>query len=141
VSDINSSLKKYFKEVNKQLVGSKDEKKKLISDLHISIEDYIADNPNTSIDDIIANFGTPEQISEYSLASKDPDNTVKSIKLKSRIIRIALVTVAVITIIVGVYLLIDLKIKNDYANGHFVEVIQENPSLENLPSVISEGHS
>ena len=141
VSDINSSLKKYFRDIEKLLVCSKDEKKKLISDLHISIENYIANNSNVSIDDIITNFGTPEQISEYSLASEEHSHTVRSIKSKSKIIRIVLAAVTVIAIIIGAYLFIDLKIKESHANGRFVDTIQEYSTSEDLPPVILEEHS
>ena len=141
MSDINLYLKKYFRDIEKLLVCSKDEKKKLISDLHISIENYITNNSNVSINDIITNFGTPEQISEYSLASEEHHHTVKSIKSTGRIIRIVMLAVISVIVIIGIYLVVDLKMKENFQNGRFIEVFQEEPMLEDLPPVISEEHS
>ena len=85
-----SDLKKYYTSIKKNLSCSFNMKSVFIKDLE--------ENPNSTIENIIENFGTPEEIAK----SFDKDNEYYKRKAKKRlIVEIALLVLLVVAIIVS----------------------------------------
>ena len=130
---MNNAAKEYCKQISKCLSYSSKLKKKLLPDIELSIEQFIEDNPSVSYEDIVEEFGTPQDMVKAFLETEESSELQQSLSIKRRIICIVAISVAIIAVIIGIYLLIDLNMKNDYANGHFVDAIQEDSMPEDLP--------
>lgn len=95
-------LADYYKQIEKSLVGSSEEKKKVINHLQRDISDYIAEKPDYQFEDIVSQFGTAEAFAaEYLYGMDDQEITgriAKTKKLKKWIILAAIAVVAVIAI-------------------------------------------
>lgn len=83
-NDIN--LNAYFKELKKALPYSSIKSSKLIKDLRNSISEYCNKNPNVRIEDILTEFGTPEEIANFTVATLEPTKLKKRLALRQWII-------------------------------------------------------
>lgn len=93
-----SDLKKYYTSIKKNLSCSFNMKSVFIKDLNDKVSDFLEENPNSTIENIIENFGTPEEIAK----SFDKDNEYYKRKAKKRlIVEIALLVLLVVAIIVS----------------------------------------
>ncbi|MBE6813797.1 MAG: hypothetical protein E7523_13140 [Ruminococcaceae bacterium] len=79
-----SIIARYVREVNKELIATPKQKRKLFGDLKSDIHDRIADGKIAGYEDIVAHFGTPVQVAKDFFATAD----VKEIKKKLMIRRI-----------------------------------------------------
>ena len=80
----------YIRDVNKQLIATRTQKRRLVDDLKNDIRQHIADGKIAGYDDIVAYFGTPEQVAKDFFATAD----IKEIKKKlfrKRIVILAIV--------------------------------------------------
>ena len=67
IDKMNKELKSYFKCIRQGLTCSLNAKHAFTSMLKDRINDFIAENPEASFEDIVSNFGTPEEIiSEFN---------------------------------------------------------------------------
>ncbi|MDE6656393.1 MAG: hypothetical protein K2J85_05315 [Anaeroplasmataceae bacterium] len=92
-----NDLKKYYTSIKKNLSCSFNMKSVFIKELNDRVSDFLEDNPNSTIENIIENFGTPEEITK----GFDKDSEYYKRKARNRlIIEIALLVllIAVITI-------------------------------------------
>ncbi len=95
-------LKKYYTSIKKNLSSSFNMKYVFIKDLNDRISDFLEDKPNSTLENVTDNFGTPEEIAK----SFDKDNEYYKRKARNRlIIEIILVIVLIITIAISSYLI------------------------------------
>ena len=67
IDKMNKELKSYFKSIRQGLTCSPNAKRAFTSMLKDRINDFLAENPEASFEDIVSNFGTPEEIiSEFN---------------------------------------------------------------------------
>jgi hypothetical protein len=130
---MNNAAKEYCKHISKCLSYSSKLKKKLLPDIELSIKQFIEDNPSVSYEDIVEEFGTPQDMVKTFLETEEVSELEQSFSVKRRVVRIVALAVIAVIVIIGIYLLVDLKIKTDHADGQFIEVIQEDSLPEDLP--------
>ena len=82
----NTSLKKYYSQINKELICPYKEKRKILSDLKANIRRYLEEHPDASFDVIQEHFGTPQQIVEAYIAEIDMPELVRQLNVKNRIV-------------------------------------------------------
>lgn len=93
-----SDLKKYYTSIKKNLSCSFNMKSVFIKDLNERVSDFLEDNPDSTLENVTENFGTPEEIAK----SFDKDNEYLKRKAKKRlIIEIVLLVLLVIAIIIS----------------------------------------
>ncbi len=91
-------LKKYYTSIKKNLSCSFNMKLVFIKELNDSVFDFLEENPNSTMENIIENFGTPEEIAK----SFDKENEYYKRKSRNRlIIEIGLLALLVIAIIIS----------------------------------------
>lgn len=124
-----SMIARYVREVNKEIIATPKQKRKLFGDLKADIRERIADGKIASYEDIIAHFGTPEQVAKDFFATAD----IKEIKKKLLIRRVIIAAVVFCVLLwaaVVTYLKYDAqKSIHDYAVESFVvegEVVYED---------------
>lgn len=116
---IQDELKKYYKEIEDNLLCDRKQKKVFLTDIKSDIEDFLSANESPSIDGIIANFGTPTQIAESFLTMQE----VGSIKKKMNLRRILLFAVTAVLFIYLAFVVISLIDVHTEAFGYFKETI------------------
>lgn len=95
-----NDLKKYYSFIKKNLSCSFNMKSVFIKDLNDRIYEFLEENPDSTIDDIIENFGAPVEIAK----SFDKDSEYLKKKTKNRlIIEIVLLVLLITTISISCY--------------------------------------
>ncbi|MDE6414892.1 MAG: hypothetical protein K2K48_05715 [Anaeroplasmataceae bacterium] len=92
-----NDLKKYYSFIKKNLSCSFNMKSVFIKDLDDRIHEFLEDNPNSTIDDVIENFGAPQEIAK----SFDKDNECLKRKAKNRLI-IEIILLALLIVCIAV---------------------------------------
>ncbi len=110
-------LKKYYSRVSKTVFCSRKQKKEFIQQLKENVEEYVADTPDATIEDIKNSFGTPETIAESFMVNTDSAKIKKQIQIK-KMIFIALIVALGIYALFVVLSLIDVHTE---AHGYFEE--------------------
>jgi len=130
---MNNAAKEYCKQISKCLSYSSKVKKKLLPDIELSIEQFIEDNSSVSYEDIVEEFGTPQDMVKTFLETEEVSELEQSFSVKRRVVWIVALAVIAVIVIIGIYLVVDLKMKDNFQNGRFIEVIQEDSLPEDLP--------
>jgi hypothetical protein len=98
IDTINKQGILYIQAVKKQLPIPNGMSKKLLDELGGSVDEYVQDNPNATMDELAARFGDPETIADEYISALDKDRLKAEIK-KSRLIKRAIITIAIVLII------------------------------------------
>lgn len=93
-----NDLKNYYSLIKKNLSCSFNMKSVFMKDLNDRINEFLVDNPNSTIDTIIENFGTPVEIAKSF--DKDNDHLIK--KAKNRLI-IEIVLLASLLVCIAIF--------------------------------------
>lgn len=80
-----STLSHYYRQIQGQLICSKEEKRKTIAYLKEVIAAYLEDNPQADMARIQAQFGTPESIAADSTKTMDNKTLSRKLRVKKRI--------------------------------------------------------
>lgn len=126
----NKSLHKYLNAVKGLLPCSFKQKKSVLRTIKASMQAYLSEHPQASTDELVNQFGSPEQIAAAHIDVMDTAELLKQLRMKKRISRILTTIVAVVlliwTIAVTVAFIDELNsdpghvIKQVYPTGQFV---------------------
>ncbi|MBQ3518812.1 MAG: hypothetical protein IJA31_05765 [Clostridia bacterium] len=94
-----SIVAQYVREVNKEIIATPKQKRKLFGDLRSDIHERIADGKIASYEDVIAHFGTPEQVAKDFFATAN----IKEIKKRLMIRRIVVSAVVLCLLVCTAY--------------------------------------
>ena len=76
----NKHVKTYLKNIHDSLIGTKSMKAVMMSDLRSTTNDYVADHPDCTLEDLCRDIGTPQEI---ALQYDTPD-CIAQIKKKAK---------------------------------------------------------
>ncbi len=116
---MKNELKTYYIEIEKLLVCDRKQKSSFMAELKANVDEYLAISPDSDIEKIKAEFGTPEVIAESFLSNSDAAAVKKKLDIK-RSILIALVIALAVYIAFVIASLIDVHTE---AHGHIEEGI------------------
>ncbi len=88
---------KYLKQVRRFLPYPF--KKKLVTELQNNISDFLDENPNSTYDNFISHFGTPQKFADEYILSVDEDTRKKAIHKTKWIKRCIIIGISVIILI------------------------------------------
>lgn len=94
MSSLELQLNDYYKSIKKNMMCSNNVKKVFIKDFKNRVDEYVLDNPNTTIEDVVINFGSPKDI------VKSFDNDVDYYKRKANKRLIIAVTIGIASIVI-----------------------------------------
>lgn len=100
---LEAELREYYMQIRKQIPDSVMQKK-ITDDLRADVYTYLTENPNAVFSDIVARFGTPEEISDYYIASKEPHELKRKRRSPLFIVLLAVAFVVVGTAVIMVVL-------------------------------------
>ena len=90
-------LKTYKNEIKSKLICKSKVSKRFVEDLHNNIDNYIADNNVTAIEDVYSHFGTADDIANAFFETVD----IKTVRKKICIKKLIAVLVAAVIVIVA----------------------------------------
>ena len=111
----DKELRQYLKSISDLLLCKPKKRKQFMSDFSNSIDDFLQNNPDASINDLEKALGTPQEIAEEFMADVSP----KDVKKRVSIARIAIIpiTLGVLIIVAVCVLLIIDAYKNHNSHG------------------------
>ena len=112
--NLNKELKKYYRDIGKALSGSK-EKKTIITQIKSSVNNYLEENQDATISDVVNRIGSPHQIANEYIDNQSNDEIAAKIKVGKRIL-IAVCVVLVAALLIYLLVALDFIYKN---HGHF----------------------
>lgn len=120
-------MKHYFKEIKLLLPIYSSAERKFLKSLRVSVEEYIDQNPECTIEDIYENFDEPEEAVYNYISALDQTDLCKRVNLR-RIIRnvliIALIAVVAVSVIEAVHLHLLFKDVKSHIVTEIVTVIE-----------------
>lgn len=127
-ASFQKDLKTYKNEIKSKLICDSKVSKKFFEDLQSNIDNYIADNNATSIEEIYKHFGTADEIAKAFFETTDISTIKKKISVKKLI---AILVIAVV-VIWGIVVVIDLIGSRAATVSHEVvnEIIDESEYSE-----------
>lgn len=131
----DKELRQYLKSISDLLLCKPKKRKQFMSDFSNSIDDFLQNNPDASINDLEKALGTPQEIAEEFMADVSP----KDVKKRVSIARIAIIPItvgALIIVAVCVLLIIDAY-KNHNSHGE-VYIIDKGTMYEDEISSSTE---
>lgn len=107
-------LKTYKNEIKSKLICKSKVSKRFAEDLQNNIDNYIADNNVTAIEDVYSHFGTADDIANAFFETVD----IKTVRKKIRIKKLIAVLVAAVIVIVATGVTV-ATIDLNQANGSY----------------------
>lgn len=105
-------LSRYYRQIKANLPCTGIMKRQLLARIKDSIDTYLVDHPNATMDEIITQFGAPQEIATACLEEMDPKKISADLKIRKKILFIFFGAVlAVILMIAGTLLLV---LQSDY---------------------------
>lgn len=92
---IKTRLKKYYRQINKELICPRNEKKKILADIKSNVTCYLEENPGADFDGVQAHFGTPDQITAAYIGEIDTPEIIRKLKIRNRIVAAVCVAVGI----------------------------------------------
>ena len=127
-ASFQKDLKTYKNEIKSKLICDSKVSKKFFEDLQNNIDDYIADNNATSIEEIYKHFGTADEIAKAFFETTDISTIKKKISVK-KLIAILVIAVVVIWGIVVAFDFVDSKnAQSTYEVQYEYEFLEESTS-------------
>ena len=119
---MSGELKAYYRAIDKKMLNcSKQKRRKILSIHRGNIEAYFEENPDATIKDIEAYFGSPEKIAESFLQSSEYQETEKKFSINRNVIRIFLIVAIAILIVFSILGTIYIYDGYRYSHGSFTD--------------------
>ena len=95
-------LKQYFKEIKLLLPIYSSAERKFLKSLKVSVEEYIEQNPECTIEDIYENFDGPEDAVYNYISALDYHRLCRAISVR-RLLKIALLVLLIIALLTALF--------------------------------------
>ena len=121
---MNSNNKQYLKEVAASLTCPRGVKAIFISQLKSDAKDYVQSNPDATKEDLIREFGSPEEISAGFFDRDDYSAMLKKAKKRATFWMVTAIVLAVVLVVFACYF---VEVVKDMSNT--IEVSEPYASL------------
>lgn len=109
-------LSGYIKEISSLLVCKRRQKNQFVKQIKTELDDFIQDNPGSSMEHIYSTFGTPEQIANCFL-----ENRSGYVKKKISIKKCVIACVIAVVLIYAIFVIASYIDVHREAHGYFSE--------------------
>ena len=92
-------LCRYYREINGALFCTSKTRKQIMDGLKSGVSTYLNGNPGSTMDDVYATFGSPQQIAASYVEELSTPELIQKIKLRKRLIRSVIAVVSAAAII------------------------------------------
>lgn len=118
-----TELIKYFSSIDNALRSSSGEKQHIIKSLRSDIEEYLAEFPEASFENLMSRFGTPDSIAKEYIQGMPVDEINKRIGSAKANKKMILIVLVVIAAIVFIYLFSRMLLALDFSTQYYDEEI------------------
>ncbi len=118
---MQNEIKEYIKSVKKQIVCPTAESRQMLRELQANVSDFVQENPDADMVQIVEQFGEPEEIAKNYLADADPKRISKAINIRKVVIA---AVVATLLVFIGFVIAVFLDLHGD-SHGTFTVTIAE----------------
>lgn len=133
--DLMEQIGKYLKQKRQASTLPRKQTDVMSKELLDDIMSFVAENPNATMDDIVNDFGTPEEY-ENQLYENESDHEVEKIKQRIKFRKIILIAAILMVTIIGIVYASAFVIQNKDALGTYEEIKQdESVSYANIEGV------
>lgn len=94
---VNRDVKRYLREVNSWLPCRRKLKTKIVAEITSNVSLFVTENSNSGYNEIVARFGTPQQIASTYVDEMETTELLNDLRIKRKIVS---------TVIAGVFVLI-----------------------------------
>ncbi|MGN1026934.1 MAG: DUF6120 family protein [Faecousia sp.] len=124
----------YLRELEKLLPYDSAQKKHCVAELENSIDEFLEDYPDTSLETLYTEFGQPKDIAAIYLNQANPVCVSQKYFIRKRIVFGVIAVLVVLTLGVS-FLAFSVKDDiQDLHDGYYVDTIEEYP-VETTPSL------
>ena len=132
---LKQKLGKYLKQKRRASTLPRKQTNVMSKELLDDIMSFVDENPNATMDDIVNDFGTPEEY-ENQLYENESDHEVEKIKQRIKFRKIILIAAILMVTIIGIVYASAFVIQNKDAPGTYEEIKQdESVSYANIEGV------
>ena len=121
---MNSNVKQYLKEVATALTCTRGVKAVFIRQLKSDVKDYVQNNPDATKEDLIREFGSPEEIAAGFFDRNDYSAMLKKAKKRATFWMVTAIVLAVVLVVFACYF---VEVVKDMSNT--IEVSEPYASL------------
>lgn len=102
---LTSQLKKYYKQINYMIPKNYPHRNEIISSIHQDISSYVSEHPYMSYEDILAHFGTPEEMTLSFAESLSPNDIMVTARKNKKhyLIIISIISISFCILCVMIY--------------------------------------
>lgn len=111
---LKQDLKRYKHEIKSKLLCNTKESSACFNNMVEDIDNYVADNPNVTIDTVIKKFGSADEIADSFFSCVDMQTVRKKINIKKLIAVLVVTVIAVWGIVVAFGFIDSQSEKSDY---------------------------
>lgn len=119
------SLKRYMRQIRRELPCRLQEKKVILSHLEEGIIDYIEDNPTSDITAVQDCFGTPKEIAASYLYEQAPLVMLQKIRIKKKVLQMVAGMMAAIVLIWVSAVAVEMIDSRKSSHGYIVVTIEK----------------
>ena len=127
--NLNKELKKYYRDIGKALSGSK-ERKAIITQIKSSVNNYLEENQDATISDVVNRIGSPQQIADEYIDNQSNDEIAAKIKVGKRILIIAISSLVLALVIYIAFVIAsfvyDMRTTDTYSETVISEISQSD---------------
>lgn len=120
---------RYLRQVRSWLPCSCKAKRKIIGEIKSNIDDFMTNNPDAQYTNLVARFGTPQEIAASYVNEMDMGELLEGLKIRKRIMKTIMIAAVIAVLLwLGEIMIAHFQIMNT-ANGYMVdtiEVIEQN---------------
>ena len=119
----NPHVRRYLREIQKIMPCRGKRGKGILVQVEASVREYAVENPDLNYKEIVARFGTPQQIAESWLDEMEKPELARQLRINKRIVGIASLLALTIVLLWAVVVISAKEEHDSWMNGHFEEEI------------------
>lgn len=116
---LKKEIKKYLREVNRNIICDFKTRRKYIGDLKASVYDYIDETNSESIVEVYSHFGTPQEIAKAFFENAD----IRKIKKRMNLTKVFLIGIIIALVMWAGTLIYAVIDANYFSNEYDAETI------------------
>lgn len=124
-SQPDQEIKQYLCAVKSQLTCPYKEKKRFLKQMQNSLEIYATDQGQVSIEDLVREFGTPQEISDAFLQDESPSSLHRRLSFRRAVLGVIVFFTAILVIsliVLGTIYVVD---SFSFTHGYYVDTVAE----------------
>lgn len=122
---MNDQVKRYIREVKRELPCSPREKQRCIGELKADISDYLEKKPGATLEELQEAIGSPKTIAKAFMAQLSPEEHSHRLSARRTLVIGIISIVAVLAILIGVLSAVTAYHRNSFYDGYYVDTIEE----------------